>query len=163
MSLQTSVDQYKEIFNLLPIGLYRTSIKDGKFLNANPYCAEMLGYDSVDELLEKEASCNLYYDPSERERFIKEIEDKKGIVENYELKLKLHDGSTKWVAITARKTKNYLEGSLMDITDRKNMEAELESYKTNEIKSLAIISEAAKQRCDMHDGRAVYEKSHDGY
>ena len=39
-----------DIFNSLPVGIYRTRIDDGTFLKANPECAKMLGYENSDQL-----------------------------------------------------------------------------------------------------------------
>ena len=145
--LKKQVEEYQEIFNLLPIGLYRTSLKDGTFLKANPYCAKLLGFKTVEELIGKEKSTTFYVSPSDRRKFINEL-NQKDIVENFELELIRHDNTSIWVAVTGRiSDKGYIEGSLMDITDRKILEEELNDYKIEEAKSLKLITEDAKRRC----------------
>ena len=54
-------NEYKDLFQLLPIGLYRTSMEDGTFLEANDVCAKILGYDSVESLKANAKSRDFYY------------------------------------------------------------------------------------------------------
>lgn len=142
---ELSLEEYKEIYNLLPVGLYRTSLKDGTFLNANLCCAKLLGFKSPDDLIGKVKSSSFYASPSDRKKFISLLQE--GIVENFELELALHDDTTIWVAITGRISKDgYIEGSLMDITDRKILEEELNTYKAKECQTLELITEEAQRR-----------------
>src|SRR5207245_9592874 len=50
-ALRASERRYRDIFTLAPVGVYQ-SLRDGTLLTANKALAEMLAYDSVEELLE---------------------------------------------------------------------------------------------------------------
>lgn len=155
------LEEYLDIFNSLPVGIYRTCIDDGTFLKANPECATMLGYENADQMFSKIKSVDLYYDISDREAFIKALQET-GSLKHYELPLKTAQGDKLWVAVTARinKDKGYLEGSLMDITRSKNLAEELERYKAEEAKHLMEINMAAKKRLDKINkcnGEDVYQ------
>lgn len=63
---------HKEFLDFLPIGAYRTR-PDGTVEYANHALAEMLGYPTVEKLLE-ENSEHFYVDLNERERWRREIE-----------------------------------------------------------------------------------------
>jgi PAS domain S-box-containing protein len=136
--------EYIEIFNNLPIGLYRTSL-DGKFLKANPECAALLGYDSIDEL-KASNSKDFYFKDEDREKFLSALKEK--VIKNYELPLKNRLGKKIWVAITARlcEDEGYLEGSIMDISDRKRLEEEIDKYRQRETACLADLAQEAKRR-----------------
>jgi PAS domain-containing protein len=156
-ALRDQVDEYKEIFGLLPIGLYRTSIEDGTFLKANEYCAKMFGYNSVDKFMVEVKAPELYVNSKVRKRFISELM-KNGVIENYELKLNLPKnclcnntckaGDIVWVAITAmlNREEGWLQGSMMCISNRKLMEIKLNKFQEQETASLKVITEAAKIR-----------------
>lgn len=140
-------EEYKDLFQLLPIGLYRTSLKDGTFLEANIVCANLLGYNSVESLKENAKAGDFYYSKDDRKKFINAVKEN-GIIYNYELRLK-----EIWVAITARinEEAGWLEGTLMCITRRKNSEEEVRRYRALEFDKLQLIKEAARQRCVEHD------------
>jgi len=89
------LEEYQDIFNSLPIGIYRTKVEDGKFLKANPECANILGYKNVPELLRNSKSGDFYWDEADREKFIQLLKDKDSI-HHYELPLKDASGNKKW-------------------------------------------------------------------
>jgi len=159
---KTKLEEYQDIFNGLPIGLYRTSIKDGLFLKANPELAEMLGYENVDDLLINAKSSEFYWNETDREKFLNVL-DTIGSIRHYELPIKNANGKKLWVLITARlnKERGYLEGSLMNITEKKELEDRLEEYKMEEAKHLCKINLAAKQRIqeidEVHDECLVHD------
>jgi len=143
---ETKLKEYRDLFEMVPVGLYRTSIKDGTFLQANPFCANMLGHNTVEELKNNEKSSNFYKSQEDRQAFIQAIKDNDGTIKNYELELVLGSGEHIWVAITGKlnEEKGYLEGSLMDITAKKELEIKLINLKSKEIEYLKTISESAK-------------------
>ena len=141
---ESKIGEYREIFNMLPIGIYRSSIDEGMFLKANPACVKILGYDDWQDLIGTKCT---YYDPRDREGLLADLSIVE-TVENREIKLIRKNGSVVWVSITARlHDKGFIEGSLIDISNRKKIEEELDKFKENEIQSLKMICEAANSRC----------------
>lgn len=102
-----------------PIGFYRTT-RSGRILNANPALASLLGYDSVEELLQVSAH-SLYADPRQRTEQILSCEQERG-PQTSEICLRRKDGTFIWVRDTfcpvydAAGRLLYFEGSLEDVT-----------------------------------------------
>lgn len=109
------IDDYKKFFDETPVALIRTDIKTGKFLMANKFAAELLGFESVEELKEKATTID-FYPTEDRKKLIQRIR-KIGLIENYEIKLKT---PKKTVTVSVRLRMNCggtcIEGSLIDIT-----------------------------------------------
>jgi len=124
-SLKESLFNYRYLYESALSGIYRTSIEDGSFLSANLAAAEILGYKSVKELLEKCKSSDLY-PGDEREKFVKTLE-KSGMAKDYEIKVTLDDGREVDLLINARifSNRGYIEGAITDITKLKKLEEEL--------------------------------------
>ncbi len=72
-ALEASEERYRQLFENVPIGIYRTTL-DGRIVDSNPALVKMLGYESFDELakrnLEKDYSDASYL----RRDFIKRLE-----------------------------------------------------------------------------------------
>src|SRR4030042_3156146 len=72
---RSSEEDYKRLFEHVRSGLYVSS-KEGKFLNANRYLLDMLGYESKEEFLNIEITKDLYVRPEDRDKFMDNIEQK---------------------------------------------------------------------------------------
>lgn len=122
-------DIYKILFDNVHDGIYR-STPEGKILTANPALIKMLGYDSEDELKQLNISTDLYVNPADRDLFISRILQK-GVLNDVELKLKRKDGrnitvlENSYPVYDANGKILYFEGTLIDITSRKNAEEAL--------------------------------------
>jgi PAS domain S-box-containing protein len=121
--------KFRKFFESAPIGFYRTSLKDGSFLMANPTCVKMLGFNSFEEMRTKVRASDLY-PAEERQKFLEAIR-KEGGVGDYEIVITLLDGREMNVLIsgTVCEKEDCIEGSITDITDKKLMQLELEEYK----------------------------------
>lgn len=123
-----SESKYENLVNNLPVGIYKTNPK-GEIINANKAFSEMLGYSSVRELKAINAF-DLFVDPEDRNKWMEKIR-KNDIVENFEFKMKKHDGTVIWVEDTARVVKDeegnihHFNGIIRDITEIKEIEEEL--------------------------------------
>ncbi len=127
VSLQLSEERYRNLFDRVPIGLYR-STPQGQILDANPTLAQMLGYP---DLMAVKAS-DLYVNTEDRKLWQAQIE-LDGLVRDFVTRVRQYDGTIIWVSESSRIVRNvkgqvlYYEGSLEDITEHKNAEnAELE-------------------------------------
>ncbi|GAH58911.1 unnamed protein product, partial [marine sediment metagenome] len=126
--------RYQKLFERVPIGLYRTSL-DGRILDANPALLRMLGYDDKESLLSINAE-ELYVYPEDRESWTRMME-RNGVIRGFEMQLRRLDDKIIWVRDIAYAVRDidgqllYYEGSLEDITKRKQAEKALkDSEKT---------------------------------
>ncbi len=122
-----SRDGYRNLVYRIPVGLYRTT-PDGKILEASSALVDILGYPDFETLSFINITKDLYVDPQDRENEeVLLLED--GLVRDYELRLYKRNRSIIWVRDNVRAIKDdsgeivCYEGSLEDITERKEMEA----------------------------------------
>ena len=116
-------------------GLYITT-RDGRILDANPAFLAMLGVESVEELAQYRAS-DLLVHPDRRE-LEGELLARDGSVRDFELEVRRPDGQVRTVldtsyVVTDPETGELLyHGVLVDITARKQLEAELVEMTTHD-------------------------------
>ena len=116
-------------------GLYITT-RDGRILDANPAFLAMLGVESVEELADLRVN-DLLVDPRQRE-LQQELLARDGSARDFELELRCPDGQIRTVldtsyAVTDPETGEALyHGVLVDITPRKQLEAELTELSTHD-------------------------------
>jgi diguanylate cyclase (GGDEF)-like protein/PAS domain S-box-containing protein len=126
-TLDNSEVKYHSLFNDLPIGLYRTA-PDGKIMDINSAFLQMFGFSDA-QSAKNCVAADLYADPSSRGKYLSIVED----TTTAEIEMKRQDGKIIWVTdhVTAVRDQAgrvlYYEGSLIDITKRKQAELELES------------------------------------
>jgi PAS domain S-box-containing protein/putative nucleotidyltransferase with HDIG domain len=131
-ALAKSEQDYRTLFENMPIGLYRTSA-DGHLLDANQAMVEMFGYKDREALLASKI-IDLYVDPASDRKFKTEIE-KTGVVSNFEAEVKRADGTTFWaedhnhIVRDEKGNPLFYEGSLIDITERKRSATALQQAK----------------------------------
>jgi PAS domain S-box-containing protein len=113
------------LFQMVPIGLFRTT-PQGRILDANPAFIQILGLKDREVVLNSNAA-DFYLDPKDREKVVKTL-NKNKVLKNFEFRLKQADGRVIWAqnnvqAVFDPKTRGiYFEGSLLDITHRKQDE-----------------------------------------
>ena len=158
--LREAEERYRSLFQNIPIGIYRTT-PDGKILEVNPALVKMFGFSSVEELLGKNAE-EFFVDLQDRKKALESLSGL-GIVVNYETRQKTKDGRIIWVEDRARaiKDKNgrilYIEGSIIDITERKKAQEEtLFALK----KLQKVIEETIFALSDITEVRDPYTAGH---
>ena len=125
-------EKYKNIFENTSEGLYQSTL-DGKLITVNPAFVKMLGYDSKKELLEKSIQNNIYQNPESRKKYIKILLKEKSVTA-YEKVLKTKNGDKIYTIGSSRLickengVEQYIEGSIIDITDRKRIDREREIF-----------------------------------
>jgi diguanylate cyclase (GGDEF)-like protein/PAS domain S-box-containing protein len=128
-ALQESEARYRGLFDGVPVGLYQ-STPQGQFLDANPTLVEMLRYPDWDTLLE--ANMAALYVEAEDFQLWRDLMERDGVVRGFEVQFRRRDGPVIWVRNTARVVRDadgqvlYYEGSLEDITKRRQAEREIE-------------------------------------
>ncbi|MFX1510795.1 MAG: PAS domain S-box protein [Promethearchaeota archaeon] len=128
LALEESEAQYRSLFDSVPVGIFRTT-PNGEILDANPSLVEMLGYQEKNELLKHKAS-EFYLNVDARKHWENLIR-KEEIVRGFEAEFKRKDGEIIWIELNARAIHDTdgevycYEGTLEDITERKNAEIKL--------------------------------------
>ena len=129
-ALQESEARHRELVENAILGIFQVT-KEGQFMMSNQRMAKIFGYDSqqdffsdVDNIIE------LYVNPEERSKVLQEI-DEKGHIDGKEMSFKRKNGGpifcNAYVRSIQRENGKYIyEGLLEDITDKKNMEAQLQ-------------------------------------
>ncbi len=125
-ALRENEEKYRHLFESAMVGIYRTRIEDGKFLAANQVLAEMLGYRTVDALISEYVTSEHYKDADRRELLLAQLASV-GRVDEFEIEMERADGSSIQFAISATvyPDRGYLEGVVVDITDRVEAETAL--------------------------------------
>jgi PAS domain S-box-containing protein len=129
--LKQSEEKYRNIFENAVEGIFQTT-PEGRFISVNPAFARMIGYDSPEEMIQDIADIGQqgYVNPEDRIRY-KDIIEKQGIVERFEIRYYRKDGGKIWVSIYGRAVRDatgrvlHYEGTIEDITERKLAEASL--------------------------------------
>lgn len=129
-NLRRSEEKYRGIFENALEGLFQNSVR-GRFLSANPAMANILGYDSPEELIATTNNIKnqLFVNPDISEELITTMAEQ-GNVSGYEVQVYRKDGVKIWISISARMVYDdagkpvFIEGSLTDISRRKRAEEE---------------------------------------
>ncbi len=131
--LVESERKYRELFENVPIGLYRTSL-DGEIIEVNQTLLDMLGYSDIDSI-RKMKSMDFYADPDERDRF-QELLKEVGIVKNFQFKALTKDGRLIWLSDNSLGIRDangktiYYQGALRDITEKVEATKKLEDERS---------------------------------
>jgi PAS domain S-box-containing protein len=135
-------EKYRLIFVNSLEGIAQITM-DGRFLSANPAMARILGYATPAELMARrfDAHNELTVEPARRAE-LKRLLEEQGVVRNFEYQIRRKDGRVAWVSLNARLLRagqdSYIEGAWQDITERRQLEAQLlKSQKMEAIGQLA--------------------------
>lgn len=134
-ALAEAEKKYRLIVENAAGGLFQIT-PEGMYLNVNPAMARILGYASVEDLLRTVKNVNgpIYPDVQQRNKFLIELTTL-GQIFGYECRVARRDGSQIWVSENVRVVRDeqnnilYLEGSMEDITKRKEAEIALREAK----------------------------------
>ncbi|MBI4730649.1 MAG: PAS domain S-box protein [Chloroflexi bacterium] len=125
-ALRESEERFRTLYENATIGIYRTT-PDGHILLANPALISMLGYESFEELSQRDLTAEVYEPGYPRQEFQERIE-RDGEVRGMEAAWKRRDNSVIFVRESAHVARNkdnqplYYEGTVEDITERKQAE-----------------------------------------
>jgi len=124
--LRRTEQRYHSMYRNAVQGMFQSELS-GKFIRVNPAYARILGYGSPDEMLRlKTSSTEFYFDPADRQRMVQALK-RKGLLANYEVKLRRKDGRPVWTLANYRLTRDdngeqIIEGILVDHTRQKRLE-----------------------------------------
>jgi PAS domain S-box-containing protein len=130
-ALRQAEAKYRAIFENATMGIYQTTA-EGRIVIANAGLARIFGYASPQILMNSVTNIGvqLYVNPHDRVRIV-DLCMKTGFVKGFETQLYRKDRSIAWVSINTLPIKDtkgniaYLEGTMEDITARKQAEDEL--------------------------------------
>ncbi len=131
-ALRASEQRYRTLFERNLAGVYRTT-PEGVILDCNESFARIFGYDSPEEVRQLTA-WDLYFSRSERELGLEHLR-REGALTNCEVRLRRRDGTAVWVLENAtllpcdNDHPVVIEGTAIDITERKRAEEELHRAK----------------------------------
>ena len=136
--LKRAEARFQGFFENIIEGVFQ-STPGGTFLVVNPALAEILGFDSVEELINhfRDLRSQLYVDPQDRDTMLRILREQ-GRIKDFETRFNCKDGSAKWISLTAREVRDpstgellYIEGLNIDISARKLVECALRESEEN--------------------------------
>jgi diguanylate cyclase (GGDEF)-like protein/PAS domain S-box-containing protein len=131
-------ERYRSIFENAIEGIYQTT-PSGTYLNFNPALARIYGYDSIDDLIHgiSDIQKQLYVEPGKRNEFVN-LMQAQGRVQHFEAQVYRKNGDIIWITENAREVRDadgnlmFYEGTVEDITERKNYEQQIEYQATHD-------------------------------
>ncbi|MFX0168626.1 MAG: PAS domain S-box protein [Candidatus Hodarchaeota archaeon] len=148
--------RFRSLFDSVPVGLFRTT-PDGTILDANPTLVQMLGFEQKEQLLQRKAS-SFYIDPTERKQWEAAVA-RQEVVTGVQAQFRREDGDIIWVELTARAIHDsdgnvdHYEGTLEDITDRKQAE---QALKESEEKYRTLVDQSLQGHVIYQDGKIIF-------
>jgi len=123
-TIRQSEKRYRLLFERNLAGVFRSTLA-GRILECNPAAARLFGHDSPEEVMAFPAA-HSYFEPSDREEFLKRINFEKNIT-NYEMRFRRKNGDSAWAMLNASLVDDLVEGTLVDITERRIAEQRVQS------------------------------------
>jgi PAS domain S-box-containing protein len=123
-ALKKSEEKYRNLFEKSQVGKFRTRLDGTKVLEVNEKLTQMLGF-SREELLGNPATLR-YVNPKQRDQMTSLVK-RANSLNDFEAEFYTKNGTVKTLlmSVTAYPEEGVLEGSLVDITERKRAEEEL--------------------------------------
>ena len=123
-----NLKRYQDLYDNAVAGMFQSNLQD-RFIRVNAALANMFGYESPQEMVSQVSliSRDMAVDPLDMRIMFKQLLHEQTIMDR-ELKLRCKDGSFVWASMTVRTVLDvagnvdHLEGSVVDITERKYAE-----------------------------------------
>ncbi|MBF0102012.1 MAG: AAA family ATPase [Desulfobacterales bacterium] len=159
--LKQSEKKYRSLYEHAIEGYFQTN-QEGLFLSVNPSMARIFGFDSISALLSTLSNLDDigFVSQQSRDLFQKVIKEKKRII-GFETQFYKKDGSIFWGSLSLQavvdSTSNIpsYEGSMVDITERKNRE------KAEREREIAEESNRQLQELDLMKSEFLSSVSHE--
>lgn len=165
-SLRVAEEKYRSIFENATEGIFQVTA-EGQYITANPALARIYGYESPAELMTQITNIGqqLYVEPMRREdltAFMQKYDTLSGM----ESEVYRQDGSVIWISENIRPVTDangtllYYEGSVADITERRQAEVALQqARKRAELLLLNILPQPIAERLKL--GKRTIAESFD--
>ncbi|WP_377474964.1 MAG: PAS domain S-box protein [Microcoleus anatoxicus] len=130
-ALREAEAKYRNIFENAVEGIFQTTF-DGQFINVNPALIAIYGYESAADIIQNitNIKTQVYVDPNRRDEFASLMQQHDALF-RFESQIYRQDGTKIWISENARIVRDsegqplYYEGSVEDISQRKQVEAAL--------------------------------------
>jgi PAS domain S-box-containing protein len=159
LALRQAEEKYRSIFEHANEGIYQTTI-DGRYRSANPALARIYGYASVEDLITEisDIQQQIYVQAHYREEFVRRI-TAEGSINSFESQIYRQNGEIIWISENARIVRDadgeilYYEGSVADITARKQAEAALQASESRLRQMIDLVPHSIFAQ--DHEGRFI--------
>ncbi|MEW6187940.1 MAG: PAS domain S-box protein [Thermodesulfobacteriota bacterium] len=160
-ALRQAEEKYRSIVENAVEGIFQTTV-EGRFLMINSALARFHGYDSPEEMKAElsDGDSPLYVHPEDRQRYSRIIEEQ-GMVSGFETPLYTRDKNIKWGSLNVRAVKDgqgqllYYEGTIEDITARKEAEEGLRKTMEGIVQAMALTVEQRDPYTAGHQRRVA--------
>lgn len=149
---QRAEEKYRSIFENCLEGIFQLN-ENGHYVSANPALARICGYDSPEELMAAVDTRHNFYVRAGRREELNVYLRLYGEVSGFESQIYCKNGDTIWISENVRAVKAtdgsllYYEGTVQDITERKQAEAELRHHQLeSERLLLSILPQSIAQQ-----------------
>jgi PAS domain S-box-containing protein len=150
--IEESEKKYRSLFDNSSEGIFQFD-SDGRFVTANPATANILEFNSPEDIIKKNINIETYSGSKNKDELISQLKEF-GEIQNYRISLLSTNGKETIVSLNAKiiydedPSKYYYEGNMHDITeevllDRKRTLAE-EALKVEKEKSDRLAKEATE-------------------
>ena len=118
--------KYRSLFENSQAGIYRSKLDGTAILDVNKKFVEIFGYGGKEELIGK-PSAIVYPDMKVRQDMVSQLRKGNGLLVNYETRFVKKDGSpiSCLMSVKSFPEQGFIEGTIVDITDRKKIEQDL--------------------------------------
>ena len=125
-ALRESQEKYRALFSNAQVALFRTRISDGKLVQINERYAKMAGYSTVEDCMAEFNAADAWANPNARNELLRILKEN-GSVNDFETEIIRRNGSRIWILFSATifPKQGFLEGSIVDINERKQVEEAL--------------------------------------
>jgi PAS domain S-box-containing protein len=151
-ALRESQEKYYYLYENSPVGMYHTKIDGSGIIEINNSACKMLGF-TKEELIGKPSAIR-WADPNRRSEILK-ILNEHGVAINFDAEILKKDNSKLSCLLSMKvfKDKDYIEGFIIDISDRKLAEEALKDANDNleyKIKERTKELRLSQQRQFLH-------------
>ncbi|WP_264325057.1 response regulator [Romeriopsis navalis] len=155
-ALRQAEEKYRSMFEHATEGIYQSTL-DGRYLSVNPALARIYGYESPKQLTQHigNIAAQVYFHPERREAFMEQM-SQCGEVLGFESQVRRYDGTVIWISENARSVHDasgqflYYEGSITDITSRKQAELALRQQ-TQRDRVIAAMTLRIRQSLNLQE------------
>jgi PAS domain S-box-containing protein len=147
-ALRESEEKYRSLFQNAQAGMYRSKLDGSAILDVNRKLCEIFGY-SEEEMIGNPATIR-WADPAARNQMAAELR-RTGSLHDYEMRILTKNGEVRTLLISSSLNSElgYLEGSGVDITERKQAEEKIRKLNA-ELEQRVIERTAQLQTANTH-------------